>query len=214
MSGTTLGRSRRGPHRRRAAWLLAGAALAGAALRCDDDEYPIAPTLCDDWCLVTQRAGCDEDYPEGCVSDCEDEAIGRRLPRCEPAWRSLIECYRGAPASDFSCLEDESQPGLVCLEQRLALARCASPLAGQCLDVCLREARECDRYDLACEERCDLLLSPCDGEQRALYECQLAAPVDCVLPEEETRDLDEIPCLAEIGALLECAGFDAGARAR
>jgi hypothetical protein len=191
--------------------LLTMAALGGVALRCDDDEYPIAPTLCDDWCLVTQRAGCEEDYPEGCVSDCEEEAIGRRFPRCEPAWQSLIECYRRAPASDFVCVEDESRPGLVCLMERSSLAECASPLTGQCLDVCLRESRECERLEFACEERCAQLPGPCDTEQRALYECQLSSPADCQPPETDTRELDDIPCLPEIGALLSCAGYDAGA---
>ena len=183
--------------------------LGLALARCDGDDYPIAPSACDDWCLVTQRAGCEEDYPEGCVSNCEDRSIGRRFPRCEPEWLELTECYRAEPDSSFLCVEDESRPRPVCIQERVALTECAFPLRGQCLEVCLREARDCGRPELLCEARCRSLPPGCDDEQRELYACQLALPSDCQAPETDTRDISEIPCISEIGALLECAGFDA-----
>lgn len=188
-------------------------ALGLCLLRCETGAYPIAPTTCDDWCRVTQRAGCEEDYPEGCVTRCEDRSIGRRFPRCEPAWLELIECYRRASDLDFLCVEEESRPGPICIEERAALTGCAVPLRGRCLEVCLREARDCGRPELACEARCRSQPPGCDDEQRALYACQLARPVDCQAPETDTRDASEIPCIGEIGALLECAGFgEANAR--
>jgi hypothetical protein len=187
------------------------AVLAGFALSGCDDPYPIAPTACDDWCRVTQRASCEEDYPEGCVSRCEDRSIGRRFPRCEPAWLTLIECYRAAPDSDFLCVDDESQPAPICIDERIALTACAFPLRGRCLGVCLREARDCGRSGTACEARCRSQPEGCDDEQRALYDCQSSMPADCQDPATDTRAISEIPCLAEIGALLECAGFDGAA---
>lgn len=191
--------------------LLRALLAAGLSLSllpsCEGGGYPIAPTACDDWCLVTQRAGCEEDYPEGCVSDCEDRSIGRRFPRCEPEWLVLTECYRRAPDAAFLCVEEESRPGPVCIDERVALTACAFPLRGSCLEACLRVARDCDRPELACEARCRSQPPGCDEQQRALYACQLARPADCSSGEDDTREPSEIPCLAEIGALLECAGF-------
>ena len=61
--------------------------------------------------------------------------------------------------------------------------------------------------------RCRSQPPGCDDEQRALYACQLAQPVDCQAPDTDTRDVGKIPCIGEIGALLECAGFgEANAR--
>jgi hypothetical protein len=184
------------------------AAFAGIALSRCDGSYPIAPTACDDWCRVTQRANCEEDYPEGCVSNCEDRSIGRRFPRCEAAWLTLTECYRAAPDSDFLCSDEESRPAPICIDERVSLTACAFPLRGLCLGVCLREARDCGRPGLACEARCRSQPEGCDDEQRALYECQSSMPADCRDPATDTRAISEIPCIAEIGALLECAGFE------
>ncbi|HTV24679.1 MAG TPA: hypothetical protein VMG12_38570 [Polyangiaceae bacterium] len=211
MGETTIARKRRLDRRqtrgsRRATLGIAAASLP--LLCCDGGDYPIAPTACDDWCLVTQRAGCEEDYPEGCVSNCEDRSIGRRFPRCEPEWSSLTQCYRAEPDSSFLCVEDESRPRPVCIDERVALTACAFPLRGQCLEACLREARDCGQPQLQCEARCRSQPPGCDDEQRALYACQLAQPADCQPPTTDTRDVSEIPCITEIGALLECAGLD------
>jgi hypothetical protein len=201
------GRAARRGRAPRALLLLAATGLELSHLRCEGGDYPLAPTACDDWCLVTQRAGCEEDYPEGCVSACEDRSIGRRFPRCEPEWLTLTECYRQQPDSAFSCVEDESRPGPICIPERVRLSACAIPLRGQCLEACLREARDCGRPGLACEARCRSQPPGCDEQQRDLYTCQLAQPADCRAGENDTRDVSEIPCIAEIGALLECAGF-------
>jgi hypothetical protein len=192
---------------------LALGALAGLTLSRCDPGYPIEPTACDDWCRVTQRANCEEDYPEGCVSNCEERQIGRRFPRCEEPWLTLAECYRGAPDSAFLCVEDESRPSPICIDERVALMACAFPLRGRCLEVCLREARDCGQPALRCEARCRSLPSGCEAQEQALYACQLREPVDCQDPAGDRREVSEIPCIAEIGALLECAGFgDATAR--
>jgi hypothetical protein len=180
--------------------------LAGlSSVRCDS-PYPLAPTACDDWCLATQRAGCEEDYPEGCVSECEDRAR-RRLPRCQPAWQTLLLCYFAASDADFQCIDDESRPKPVCIDERVALSACASPLRGLCLQVCFRKAVECGEPERLCEAECRPGPSNCQPLEQALFECELREPVDCSEPLVETRDASEIPCLVEIGALLDCAGF-------
>lgn len=193
--------------RRRWALTLAAAGVGLSLLRCDVGDYPIAPTACDDWCLVTQRAGCEEDYPEGCVSNCEERAIGRRFPRCEPEWLELTECYRSAADADFVCVEEESRPRPICIDERVALTACAFPLRGQCLAACLREARDCGTPELECEARCRSQPPGCDEQQRALYACQLEQPAYCGSG-ENPRDVSQIPCIVEIGALLECAGIN------
>ena len=187
--------------------LAAFAGIGLSAVECDS-PYPIAPTACDDWCLATQRAGCEEDYPEGCVSDCEDRAT-RRPARCEPAWLELTECYRQAADEDFLCVEEESRPRPICVDERVALSSCTSELRGTCLQVCLREAIACGTPEVRCEARCFPQNPGCEERERALYECQLQHPPDCEAPEPDTRDPSEIPCLLEIGVLLDCAGFDA-----
>jgi hypothetical protein len=187
--------------------LLAALFLA-ALLHCQPD-YPLAPTACDDWCYATQRAGCEEDYPEGCVSDCEENAVGRRMPRCEPPWHELTACYRAAPDSDFLCVADETRPP-ICAPERIALANCVSPTTGSCVASCLREAAECPQPARDCESDCRLLTPGCDAADRALYQCRLAQPVDCRAPGPDRRPLEQIPCLPETLTLLQCAGFGQG----
>lgn len=182
-------------------WLLV--ALVGVA-GCEN-EYPIAATACDDWCLATQRASCEEDYPEGCVSECEQRSIRRRFPRCEPHWRGVLECYRAAPDSDFLCVEEESQPRPICVPERVALGACIAPLRGTCLEACLRQALVCGEPERQCEAICRFRTPGCNAEEAALFACQLAQPVFCEDPEQAGPS--QIPCLTEIGTLLECAGF-------
>jgi hypothetical protein len=193
----------------RASRALASGLVALASLisiRCDN-PYPLAPTACDDWCLATQRADCDEDYPEGCVSACEERSIGRRFPRCEAPWQALTQCYFAAADTEFQCIDDESRPKPICIEERVALSACASPIRGSCLQVCLRQAAECAQPARRCEAQCRPGTPGCQEFEQALYDCELREPVDCTDPDADTRDVSEIPCIAEIGALLDCAGF-------
>jgi hypothetical protein len=188
-------------------WSLASLLLLLA--RCQPD-YPLAPTACDDWCYATQRAACEEDYPEGCVSDCEEKAIGRRVPRCEPPWRALTDCYRAAPDGDFRCVADESHPLPICAPERTALADCVSPTTGSCVASCLREAAECPQPARDCEDECRFLTPGCDAAERALYQCRLAQAVDCRAPGADQRPPEQIPCLPETLTLLACAGIGPG----
>lgn len=173
-------------------------------MRCQP-EYPLAPTPCDDWCLATQRAGCEEDYPERCVSSCEDDFRFARA-RCEEQWQAVTECYLQAPAEDFLCVEERSRPRPICIRERVELAACGSAEAGSCVASCLRQAAECGRPRRACEFECLFTTPGCSEPALALYECRLASPVDCARPgEPAARPPEEGPCFAEALVLLDCA---------
>ena len=185
------------------ALLLGGVLLA----RCQPD-YPLAPTPCDDWCFATQRAGCEEDYPERCVSGCEENDLPLPMSRCEEQWRSLTECYLQASSADFLCVEEQSRPQPICIAERVALATCGSAEAGSCMASCLRQADECGRPRRACELECLLSTPGCSQPAIALYQCRLASPVDCARPgEPDPRQPEEVPCYPQALTLLDCADY-------
>jgi hypothetical protein len=171
------------------------------------DPYPIPATDCDDFCYATQRAECSEDYPEGCVSQCEREAVGRRYPKCQGLWHELTACYSAAPDDAFACVADESRPGDICLSERAALAECASLGGDLCVRNCFHQANECSTDPAECEAHCYAPSEGCQAEQIAYDTCALEAPVYCGTPEQDTRQPEDIPCFGEILSLLDCAGF-------
>ncbi|HKO91325.1 MAG TPA: hypothetical protein VJU61_09245, partial [Polyangiaceae bacterium] len=82
------------------------------------------------------------------------------------------------------------------------LADCVSPLSGSCVASCLREMAACDQPERDCEAECETPTPGCGAQDRALYECRLAAPVDC----GESEGADSM-CLEEALQLLACAGY-------
>ena len=174
-----------------------------------DNDYPIAPTECDDWCYATQRADCEEDEsPDDCVSICEETALGRRHPECEPAWISLSECYRDAPDSAFTCVDDYSEPSnTLCLEERRAANYCVSERTGACFDACVREVEACGGTLADCEERCGTPVAGCEQEDLEFQRCLADAPVLC----SASGSPDDVPCCEPLVALLECAGYEGDA---
>jgi hypothetical protein len=196
------------PGSRSLALLVLPELLVLAELGCQPD-YPLGPTPCDDWCLATQRANCEEDYPERCVSACEEDWRVVRAG-CEKQWRTLTDCYLQAPAEGFLCVQKQSRPGPVCISERVALAACSSAETSTCVASCLRQAQECGRPRRNCELECQLATPGCSEPAIALYQCRLASPVDCVRPgEPDPRPPEEIPCFAEALTLLDCADFPA-----
>jgi len=171
------------------------------------DPYPIPASDCDDFCHATQRAACSEDYPEGCVSQCEREAVGRRFPKCEDLWHELSACYSAAPDNAFSCVAEKSRPGGICLSERAALAECAHQGGELCVQNCFRQALECSTNPSECESSCYAPSEGCEAEQIAYDSCALEAPVYCGTPEQDTRKPEDIACFAELVSLLDCAGF-------
>jgi len=169
-----------------------------------ENDYPIAPTTCDDWCHATERADCQEDEsPDNCVSNCEATAVGRRFPRCEPEWIELTDCYLEAPNSAFVCVADHSQPSdSVCLEQRRQANYCVSELTGLCFDHCVRAVEMCGGSLTDCEWKCSSSTHGCDSQQIDLYRCLSEKAIVCGSEES-------VPgCCEPWLQLLECLGYE------
>lgn len=200
------------PFRSPSSTLPSGAVLGSVSavtclwLSCCDNEYPIAPTACDDWCYATERADCEEDEsPDDCVSNCEETALGRQYPECEPEWIALSECYRDAPDSAFTCVDDHSEPSnSVCLEARRAANYCVSERTGLCFDRCVREVETCGGTLADCEHRCSIATDGCETEQLELDRCLVQAPVEC----NAGSPAADLPCCEPLVARLRCAGYE------
>ena len=138
---------------------------------------------------------------------CEESALGRQYPECEPEWVELTECYRQAPDSAFTCVRDYSQPlNSLCLEQRRTANYCVSERAGVCFDQCVREVEACGGTLSDCEWQCDVETEEeCATEQLEFDRCLLEEPVVC--PAEGSPDcLDDLRCCEPLVALLACTG--------
>jgi hypothetical protein len=148
-----------------------GAALVllGIGQACAN-EYPIAPTFCDDFCRATLRPQCDS-QPEDCVRECELQDIA---PACESAQRELLACYTAAPDDAFVCWGWGSSVRVrdgVCETERDALLVCELPTIEPCLDFCRPYQRTLDQRlqsqsetaDAAVSDDCALLRQSCEG---------------------------------------------------
>ena len=107
----------------RLARLTVGFALF--ALACQG-EYPIAPTVCDEWCDATRGFGCDYYDPAACVSQCERDGLSREGP-CKVHFDAALACIRSTPgAATWQCSFAPStmQP---CQNELQNLYMCALP---------------------------------------------------------------------------------------
>jgi hypothetical protein len=111
--------------------------VAGFALAACDDEYPLEPTFCDDWCHATLRADCG-DEPDNCVRECE---LTKSDDECLSKQRKLMQCYESASDEAFTCagtgfqFETRVSP-TTCEAERDALFECEAPGIGVCLSFC------------------------------------------------------------------------------
>ena len=173
--------------------------LTFAVASCDND-YPLPPTACDDWCFASQRANCQEDWPEKCVSGCEFES--RFGSRCDEAWQSRYECYRSASTSDFFCSNGFSRirQGL-CDDEEQAWAYCAFPVPSRCGESCEAWRERCPDVELSsCWEDC----------ARVPYACEATAVefLDCASDEQPTCSAESVydtpACDTERSELILC----------
>jgi hypothetical protein len=95
-TGDTLGRVR--PLAVRAVWLVVMAAL----LDCCQNDYPLAPTRCDDLCSATLRPACGDADPASCVAACEAEGGFSDDPECQQPWEAALRCFRELP-DELAC---------------------------------------------------------------------------------------------------------------
>jgi hypothetical protein len=105
---------------------------------CAYSDYPIEATLCDDWCRVLRRTGCEQE-PENCIRDCEASLPSER---CRPHQVTLLGCYESTPAARFECVGQGFQSSVrplpqICTEQRHALIRCEVPRVMTCIEACI-----------------------------------------------------------------------------
>jgi hypothetical protein len=130
----TLHRGRGSPPFPLLVGVLGSALSLGAGCK---DEYPLAPSFCDDWCRATLRSGCD-DAPDQCVSECE---LTKASGECLALQEDLMRCYERADDSAFVCAgrRFNQEPRVlpeVCRSERDTLFECVAPGMETCLDVC------------------------------------------------------------------------------
>jgi hypothetical protein len=63
--------------------------------------YPIAPTLCDEWCDQTQQISCETYDPAGCVASCEKTGISS--PACASFVQQTLNCLHDHPNETYDC---------------------------------------------------------------------------------------------------------------
>jgi hypothetical protein len=176
-------------------WALLLAGCRGA--------YSQPPTACDDYCQATQRASCSEDYPADCVRDCEERQV---VAGCEPERRTLNDCYAAADVSSYTCVNDHSEPGHVCLAERRALSECLAPTSGPCFDQCVRQTDECGATLSDCEAGCHEPPAGCELASHDYNACLLRYPNECrPWLEPDPRPAAEIPCRDEALGTLACS---------
>lgn len=187
---------------RRTARALASACVGLLFVACRSD-YPIAPTACDDYCLALQRGDCKDDQPADCVRSCEQERS--RAAGCDASLATLSDCYAHSGAREFSCADDHTLVGAVCLDERRAWNECKRPGSGLCFDECVRQHVTCQSSLDDCEFGCQSPAPGCEEAANAYYACIRHFPAEChVWGEVDARSADEIPCVSEVAALFAC----------
>ena len=83
-------------------WRLGALIACGAWLGTGcQDGYPIAPTVCDEWCDQTRRLDCGSYDPAACVVACE--AAGLSLDACSAFTEQTVQCLRDHPSGQVDC---------------------------------------------------------------------------------------------------------------
>ena len=156
--------------------MLAVFCLAGC-----EDEYSLAPTPCDDYCLATQRAGCPDDWPDDCVRNCEFTVSPTSYPDCADEFASLLGCYQALSDREFTCEFDESTPlpGR-CESEEETLNFCTNPVLHRCNELCGRWNDRCENFDPnICFQSCSSSGDECVNERVRWLDCELAHMTAC-----------------------------------
>jgi hypothetical protein len=81
-------------------WKFASAFALFSLQACQGD-YPLAPTLCDDWCHLTEsKDACSFYSPSNCVRECEERGY---TTRCSAEFEAALACVKGHPSRKQSC---------------------------------------------------------------------------------------------------------------
>lgn len=153
------------------------------AVRCQNHDYALAPTPCDEFCESRQRANCSGDDPEACVATCEtnpsiaDKGAGQVFSGCEAPGERLTQCFLHAQAGFYCRGSRTAWAKDVCAEEQRVLAGCAY-FSTACAYFCGQEAEQCG-HDLAwCTESCRHP-ARCETEFAALYNCLDSGAAPC-----------------------------------
>jgi hypothetical protein len=169
-------------------------------LGCEETQYKAPLHPCDDWCAATQRAGCEDDWPDTCVSEC---VIGNFVPGpgCIEQWRDAVDCYAHSPDTSFYCADnDRSTPELLtCYREELALSDCYAPERTACVQTCRQRYDACSTFGYTdCTNLCELTEGRCSGPIATLVAC-LTEVGDCQPMMKSCEDeIDEVTeCLTD-----------------
>lgn len=106
----------------RAFVLVCAGALVSSACQ---GEYPLAPTVCDKWCLLTTAFECGYESPSLCVRECEETFTTRCASEFETAL-NCVELHPSGNAGERSCYDFSSRISTECEDANNALLVCAS----------------------------------------------------------------------------------------
>ena len=101
-------------------WKFASAFALFNLQACQGD-YPLAPTLCDDWCHLTESTDCSFYSPSNCVRECEDRGY---TTHCSAEFEAVLECVKGEPSQQRAC-GVQTAPKTACSDEESALLTCA-----------------------------------------------------------------------------------------
>jgi hypothetical protein len=183
-----------------------------------ENGYPLAITLCDEWCLASQRKHCETEDPAACIIDCE------RLPLdpCVVRAHAWAVCLNALPETQFACREGrtERKPG-DCLVESNDLGACFSRPASGWVELCAEWGRRsaflcpfpdgrtrptdrernqlADNLFHACSDVFDVTHASCAAEELAMANCYQARIPSCALGPWEAEG-----CEGELAALRSC----------
>jgi hypothetical protein len=169
-----------------------------------ETDYQGAPTPCDDWCLVTQRANCEDDWPDNCVQGCARRGNNAMALLCPVEWATLIECHRSTPDSDYYCDPERTRArDGVCEEERKVMLRCGTPDLLGCFEQCDRADRLSLVDGLECYGDCMQLKRVCGQSAVDYFQCvheQSAAGQASINP----LSIADTSCPETSAALVSC----------
>lgn len=165
------------------------------------EKYPIAPTLCDEWCNIQNPRHCefpfhpfeprDQQTPADCVAQCEN-AVGTyensKVPqvsgsKCAPLFADYMECVKGVVATD-NCGYSVDNSGLTNPEDAGLAGYAGVGLVPYETCFCewqkLDQCKPCATVDCTpCKRFCGLTESSCSMYKvGCLSECVTTMPAD------------------------------------
>lgn len=98
-------------------------AFGALALWACQGEYPLAPTVCDDWCNASEPVECEFYSPSSCVRQCEEAGYSTL---CSDELSMLMTCMKEHPKPHMSCYDFVGAIEMNCEGYYSALLNCAT----------------------------------------------------------------------------------------